>query len=238
MLRSEAIAIIKRGLGFRQTQDTAIIAALKEAQRTLELGHSLPTFLLQYDLPIEVTATQPLVDLPTGFLRFHEDYQMYYFNSTLQQRVFVPRKNYREAFDAYIGRYGGEAVAPDGTLGWGDGSITWGTDTGDQVYYPKVMVQRGKTQAMLIPTPSTDMTVYLTCYIADQVLDSELENLWLKNAPDALIGMAGMTVAGNLRDKDALAEFTRRANQAGRSLMNDIVEDELAGRPLIMGRDN
>jgi hypothetical protein len=220
MLRSEAIAIIKRGLGFRPTQDTAIIAALKEAQRTLELGHTLPNFLLAYDAAVAVTNGSPTITLPTGFIRFHDDYQLYYVNSS-GARVFLPRKNYTEAYQAYV------------ASGDENGQVTVTTYT-----YPQVLVQRGKSSAILIPTPAIGFTAYLTYYKAAALLDTDIENEWLANAPDVLIGMAGMTVAGNVRDKDALAEFTRRANMGGKSLMGDIVEDELAGRPLVMGRNN
>lgn len=220
MLRSEAIAIIKRGLGFRPGQDAAIIAALKEAQRTLELGHTLPNFLLAYDTAITVTANVGTITLPAGFIRFHDDYDLYYTNS-YGARVFLPRKNYTEAYQAYV------------ASGDENGQVISTTYT-----YPQVVVQRGKTSALLIPTPAVSFTAYLTYYKAAVVLDTDVENAWLANAPDVIIGMAGMTVAGNVRDKDALAEFTRRANMGGKSLMGDIIEDELAGRALVMGRNN
>ena len=59
-----------------------------------------------------------------------------------------------------------------------------------------------------------------------------------KIKPDVLIGMAGMRVAAILRDKGAYDQFAQRANLAGKSLMGDIIEDELAGRGLVMGRNN
>lgn len=219
MQRSEAIAIIKRGLGFRQTQDAAIIAALQEAQRDLELGHTLPNFLLAYDQPIAVTAGSGAITLPTGFLRMHDDYDMYYIN-TDGARVFIPRKQYTEAYQAYVasGEEDDTVAATDST-------------------YPQVWVQQGKTTGLVIPTPTVSFTAYLTAYKAAAVLNSEIENAWLANAPNVLVNMAGMIVAGNVRDAAALQEFTRRANQAGKSYMGDIIEDELAGRGLVMGRD-
>lgn len=221
MLRAEAIAIIKRGLGFRQTQDTAIIAALKEAQRELELGQTLPNFLLEFDTPVAVTAATNAITLPTGFIRLHDDYDLYYVNSD-NASVFLPRRNYTEAYQAYVAS--GEA----------DDSAVIGQPSS----YPQVVVLLNKTQAILIPTPTISFTAYLTYYKAAAKLDSDIENVWLANAPDVLIGMAGMIVAGNLRDKDALSEFTRRAGMGKKSLMGDIVEDELGGRGLVMGRNN
>lgn len=215
------MTIIKRGLGFRQTQDTAIVAALKEAQRELELGQTLPNFLLEFDAPVAVTADTNTIALPAGFIRLHDDYQLYYTNSD-NANVFIPRKNYTEAYQAYVasGREDDSAVI------------------GQPSSYPKVFVPLNKTEAILIPTPTVSFTAYLTYYKAAAVLDSDIENVWLAHAPDVLVGMAGMIVAGNLRDKDALSEFTRRAGMGKKSLMGDIVEDELGGRGLVMGRNN
>jgi|SRR5882757_7111071 len=221
MLRSEAITIIKRGLGFRNTQDTSIIAALKEAQRDLELGRTLPSWLVEFDTPIAVTANDNVIALPTGFIRFHDEYDLYYINSD-NANVFIPRRNYTEAYQAFVAS--GEP---------NDAAVIDQTSS-----FPSVVVQLNKAEAILIPTPTTSFTAYLTYYKAAAVLDSETENAWLLHAPNVLVGMAGMIVAGNVRDKDALSEFTRRASMGQKSLMGDIVEDELAGRGLIMGRNN
>lgn len=220
MLRSEAIAIIKRGLGFRQTQDQAIVAALLEAQRDLELGKTLPNFLLEFDAPITVVADNANISLPVGFIRMSDDYDMYY-NNEFGAPVTLPRQTYTDAQRAYVAS-GEPNTVP---LEWSDN-------------YPAVVVIRNKTTALLVPTPKVDFTAYLTYYKADQKLDSDIENKWLANAPDALIGRAGMTVAYNLRDKDALTRFTQQAKMGSAALLGDIIEDELAGRALIMGRNN
>lgn len=221
MTRSEAILSIKRGLGFRQTQDTAILAALKEAQRNLELGKTLPPWLVEFDTPIPITNGSNVVTLPTGFIRLHDEYDLYYVNSS-GANVFIPRKNYKEAYQAFVASGGAD-----------DSPVNSSTSP-----YPRAFVILNKVEGILIPTPTVSFTAYLTYYKAATVLDSDIENAWLLHAPDYLIGLAGMTVAGNLRDKDALAEFTRRAKLGGSGLMGDIIEDELAGRPLIMGRNN
>lgn len=214
MLRSEAITILKRGLGFRQTQDAAIIAALKTAQRDLELGKTLPNWLLAFDVPVAVTAGTAAIVMPTGFLRFHEDYELYYRTST-GVAVPIPRKAPQEAVDAY----------PEVTA----------VDSGS---YPKVLVLHSLTRAQLIPTPTVSFTAYLTYYKAADVLNSEIENAWLANAPNYLIGLAGMSVAGDLRDAGALQRFTTMAKLGGQGYMGEVVEQELAGRPLMMGRNN
>lgn len=222
MLRSEAIAIIKRGTGFRPTQDGTIIAALQAQQRMLEHGKTLPNWLLTFDAPITVTAGSNTIALPARFLRFHDDYEMYYTNAS-GARVFLPRKQYTEAYQAYVanGEADDSAIIPS-----------------PPNTYPKVVVLYSKTTGIVVPTPSVSFTAYATCYIGAAVLDSEIENAWLANAPDYLVGLAGVQVAGQLRDKDALAAFSTMAKQGIASYLGDVVEDELAGRPLLMGRNN
>lgn len=221
MIRSEAVAEIKRGLGFRQTQDTTIIAALQSAQRILETGRSLPDWLLVYDAAITVTADDPLFALPERFLRFHEDYELYYTNSDAA-RVFIPRRGYQEAYTSYVATGEEDASAVDTE-----------TDT-----YPSVFVQRSSTAGLFIPTPTTSFTAYLTYYRGAVLLDTDVENLWLEKIPDLIISLAGMKVAGTLRDKDALNKFSTDYKMAQGSYLGDIVEQELAGRPMIMGRNN
>lgn len=220
MNRSAAVTEIKRGVGFRPTQEPTILSALQEAQRILETGRTLPEWLIVYDADITVTADNPNFALPSDFLRLHEDYDLYYTN-TGNARVFLPRKDSREAYLAFISDGSEDAIA----------------DTSNSPY-PKVWVRRGKTAGYFYPTPTTSFTAKLTYYKKAQVLTSDIENEWLANAPDLIIGLAGIQVAGILRDKDAMAQFTTRYKMGLGSFIGDVVEDELAGRPLMMGRDN
>lgn len=214
MLRSEAMTILKRGLGFRQTQDAAIIAALRTAQRDLEAGKTLPNWLLEFDVEIPVTADTATITMPTGFLRFHDDYELYYLNDD-GVAITLPRRTPQEAVAAY----------PEGST----------TDTDG---YPRVMVLNSPTRATLVPTPTVSFTAKLTYYKAAEVLDTDIENAWLRNAANYIIGLAGMSVAGDVRDAGALQRFTAMARLGGQGYFAEIVEQELAGRPLIMGRNN
>jgi hypothetical protein len=213
MMRSEAIAIIKRGLGFRQTQDASIIAALQAAQRDLEAGKSLPNWLLAFDVAIPVTAGTAAITMPTGFLRMHDDYDLYYFDSNTNP-VTLPRKLPQEAAAAYPV----------------ENPVSGG--------YPKVFVLQTQTQGYLVPTPTVSFNAYLTYYKAEPVLSTEIENKWLAKAANYIVGLAGMSVAGDLRDGGAAQRFTAMAKLGGQGYMGEIIEQELAGRPLIMGRNN
>jgi len=213
MMRSEAITIIKRGLGYRQTQDASIVAALKQAQRDAELGQTLPNWLVAFNAPLNVIQPFGAVDAPPGFIRLHDEYPMFYFGPD-GDTVSIPRRNQTEAIAAY-----GQAPAVAGT-------------------YPQVMSVLNKTLFGLYPAPGVSFTAYLNYYKAEPVLDSDIENQWLKYAPNYIVGMAGVHVAGDLRDRAAAEKFNLMARIGQKALLGDIVEDELAGRPLIMGRNN
>lgn len=204
MFRDEAIRIIKRGMGFRQTQDAAIIAALKEAQRDLELGQTLPNWLLEFDVACIVEADTGLATTPPGFIRLHEDYPVWYERRSGEDWVALSRKRANETIRV--------------------------TD--------RYFVLLNKNTIEFIPHETTDSLAYVTYYKAAELLDSNIENTWLRNAPNYLVGLAGAKVAGDVRDKGAAEKFGIMAKIGQRGLIGDIVEDELAGRPLIMGRNN
>lgn len=211
MVRSEAIAIIKRGLGFRQTQDESIIAALQSAQRTLEKGKTLPLWLLGGAI-VPVTPGVESIVLPLRFLRLSRNHAVYYRDSS-GARVLLAVKNYNEAYDAY-----------------GGGQNTSG--------YPKVIVILTKVLASLLPVPQYQIDIVFNYYLGAEILDAEKSNRWLENAPDYIIGEAGMQVAMQLRDKDALSGFTAMRDRGRAAQLGDIIEDELTERGLVMGRDN
>lgn len=213
MMRSEAIGIIKRGLGFRQTQDAAIVAALKQVQRDLEHGKTLPDWLLTYGAVCSVLTPGYIVTLPTTFLRFHEEYPPYYVDAD-GTAVNIPRKNSMEARDAY-------PASPDDVAG-----------------YPKVFVLLGDGRIQLYPKSTVGLSIYVTYYRSEPTLDSEIENAWLAKAANYLVGLAGVQIAGDLRDKGAMEKFSLMAKMGNSAYLGDIVETELAGRPLVMGRNN
>jgi len=214
MMRSEAITIIKRGLGFRQTQDAAIIAALQQAQRDAELGQTLPDWLVVFNQSQPMISPLSTYTLPERFIRFHEQYPVrYMLASDPGTPILFPKWNYLEAVNAYGAR---------------------GLDLGP----PQVCIQMNKTQLLLIPSPDESGTLSITGYVGEPVLDSDIENKWLKYAPNYIVGMAGVHVAGDLRDRGAAEKFNSMAKIGHKALLGDIVEDELAGRPLIMGRNN
>ena len=91
--------------------------------------------------------------------------------------------------------------------------------------YAQVFVQRNPTTIELVPPFTADATLYLTYYKAAAVLDAEIENAWLANAANYLIGLAGVQVAGDVRDAGAQQKFSLMAKM-GKCLLSWLVVDE------------
>lgn len=210
---SEALTEIKRGLGYRTTLDSSIVGAINSAQRALEMGVSLPDFLLEFDAPITVTADDETITLPEGFLRMHDEYDMYYIDSDLG-RVYLPRRGEQEARVAYA-----NPTTPT---------------------YPLTWVRRSNTAGILVPAPSESGTYYLTYYKAEPVLSvgGTTENKWLDNLPDIVIGTAGLQVTTGIGYKEGIDYFKQYLARGEKSRMGGIVDAELQGRGIVMGRNN
>lgn len=219
MTKDEVITEIQRGLGFRSNLATTIAAQLDATQRQLEMGKTLPWFLITYDALLPYTANADgTIDLPTDFLRMHDEHDFYYVEEdTNTVRVVTPRKNYTEARTTY-----------------GD------TEDASEATRPTVIVLRGRTDALLYPVPTEDFDLYLTYYHSEPLpstLAGGETNEWLTIVPELIIGEAGLRSAALARDKDAMTIFSGRRDAGQRALMGEIVEQEIAGRPLLMARN-
>lgn len=208
---TNALRDMRRGLGYKTALDTSLIDALNSVKRTLETGVSLPDFLLVYDAPITVTAASEAIVLPTGFLRTSDKFDMYYV-TTEGGKVKIPLKTEAEGRAAY-------------------GDLT-------DLQYAKVWALRGKTAGVVIPVPTLSYTYYLTYYkAADDFSLGNETNLWLSNLPDILIGTAGLEVCNAIGYKDGESYFLRRLQRGEKARMGGIVDAELQGRALVMGRN-
>lgn len=204
MLRSEAVTRIQRGLGFRGDLDAEIVSALQEAQRLLEKGRTLPKFLLQEDQTLTATSGSGEISLPDRFLREFVQEPLRYENTSVSPNTvsFLEKKSLEEARRLYIG-------ADPGT--------------------PKVYVIRKSTIA-IYPARDTEYSLTWSYFQGAVVLSSDVENAWLAEItgnPEALIGRAGMILAEDVKDPDALTKFTRMYNIAwGGGLAEDIMDEE------------
>lgn len=209
MLRDLAVTRIQDGLGFATRQTDKIILRLQEAQRELELGKTLPRFLLQEDATftfVEGTQTSPL---PTGFLRIDDQLSPFYLTSSTAVPTSIRVVRYQQdAYEAYK-----------------DLSIS---DS------PKIMVIR-KGVVDFVNYADRDYTIFWNYYKAAESLATNIENAWLANGPEWLIGEAGYRMAKDLRDKDAITIFDDMRKMGRAAVFGEVVASEESSGPLIMG---
>jgi hypothetical protein len=213
LTRDQAVARLKQGLGFRTDLDDPCANALKEAQRELEMGKTLPWFLLEYDQTLALASDANSVTLPTGYLRPADFLPTYYLNSESDAVEIERKATFRAAWDAY---HDAEAGAP------------------------QVFVLR-KSDIYFFPVADAAYSVKHSYYKRGTTLSSGSEtNPWLddKYMPEWLIGEAGLRLANDLRDAFAADKiFGPMAAKARLAVFNETSAREEAAVRLAFGKD-
>lgn len=215
MDRDTAVQRINDGLGFRPAGNPLtdkIILRLQEAQRDLEKGKTLPQFLLQEDQPLALAAAAHTVAKPTGFLRESDIGRIHYTPTNSTSPIFLERKYFDDATLANTRI----PVEPRG---------------------PKIYVIR-RTVIDFITVADRAYTLTWDYYKAADLLTTNIENSWLLNAPEWLIGEAGLRLARDLRDKTAIELFTDILTRGRAATFGEDLAAETASGPLIMGANN
>jgi len=212
MTLDEAVARIQRGLSFRTDKRDEIVQSLEEARIDLEMGKTLPWFLLVEDAPLPLLAGTDVIALPTGFIRQARFERLRYTSSDSDAPLFIPWKTLDEASLAYSGR------DPSG---------------------PKVAVLRANS-IKIFPVADLDYSLLWSYYAHSTSLDGEDadDNAWLANCPDALIGLAGERIADDLEDEIAVAKFQKISARGKAQYLFEEVERDQAGGPYQMGSNN
>lgn len=207
MLRDTAVARIQAGLGFTTTLSDTIVLRMQEEQRDLERGKTLPRFLLRQDQPLSLVNGTTDVNLPTDFLR-RSEFALRYTPTGETKSKIIPWKRFDEAY---------EAIQEDSDAAG-----------------PKVAILRESTIRFL---PEADVTYAITWtyYRVDALLTSNVENLWLANAPELIIGGAGLRIAKDKRDPNAMALFGDMYKQARATWFGETVEEMMDDTPLRLG---
>lgn len=200
MTRDEAVAEMQEILGFRDDLTSTCERALRRAQRIIERGKTLPLFMQAPGGNFVTVAGAQTVVLPTGFLREVDGHPTYNIGSdgTVHQLV---KRNVGDAYAAY------EFDQMPLTV------------TGRPEVYALA-----KTNIRLYPTPDAAYTFIFPHYRAADILNSNIENTWLANVPEYLIGKAGTYVAQTARLPGPL-ELFRQMEAEGRDAM---LRDEIA----------
>lgn len=219
MNRDAAVARIKDGLAFRTGTaiDDKIVARLQEAQRDLERGKTIPKFLLVEDSVVLLLKGAHSAVLPADFLRDDDKNPLHYYPSGNLKPFFLRRRP--TYMDAVVGNVK-DLNPPTG---------------------PKVYVLRGSVIDFITPSNAA-YTLYWNYYKRGVLLSAgNVENEWLeetKGAPEWLMGEAGVRIAANLRDKDALEDFTNMRERGRSACFGDLLALEDSGGPIAMGENN
>lgn len=226
MNRDAAVAQIQQGLGWRSDKATQIVAALQFAQTEREKpGMTLPWFLVAEDQSLSVLTGITAVTLPTGFIKERESKQgnLRYRASSTTRTWWLEKMDEQVANRTFFGS-------------WSDqDDEDRSADTALSPGLPRAYVLR-KATIKIYPTPDANYTLTWDFYkAADMLALGSTENSWLMYAPWVLIGDAGMKMAADLRDKDALATFQAIVQKAQSTLIADVIEREQAGRSFSMG---
>lgn len=178
MLRDKAISIIARRLGNRTDLDADILDEMQLVQESLEHGDKLPFFLLSEMASTSTTADEERVVLPGDFLKEYEEGALWYYDaSAAEQWTPLTRAAMEELKGAELG-------------------------TGEPQYYALA-----DNYIRLAPIPDAVYSLKMLYYAEDTVLDTDIENNWLKYAPEWIIAETGARVATYIQNDKLVQRF-------------------------------
>lgn len=177
MTRDEAVSLIQRRLGNRTDLADDIITEMQNQQNLLEMMPELPWFLLKVTSTLQADASN------YDQIDLPSDFILEYEEDDLEWNndgTWVPID--KDDWDAM--------------------------KRADLSLYdaPSFYASIGE-QFWLRPAPESQLTFRLRYYAKAAVLSTDIENVWLANAPEVLIGQTGVIMASYLRDKEAKALF-------------------------------
>lgn len=206
MDRDTARQRIQDGLGFSTTLADKIVLRMQEEQRDLERAKTLPPFLVVEDATLNLLATTNTVALPDDFLR-RTNVMMRFTPAGTTKPQTVPWRNFDQAQETF-----------------GDVDVSG----------PKAAVLRTST-ILFFPAADVDYTLTWDYYAKDELLTTNVENLWLANAPELIIGGAGLRIAKDRRDAGAMQLFGDMYKQARSTWFGETVVQEQDDGPYCLG---
>lgn len=203
LTKAEAIARVQQGLGFRSDKSDEIELELRLAQSELEKGQTLPWWLLSDTTTLSGSADTETVALPTGFLRFDEEVDLYYTAPSISPRTVLIGSpvDYSQLKLLRVDESTGEVLT---------GASRW--------------VAIWKNSLIVSPIPTESFTLTGSWYVADEDigdLQPAETNLWLTYAPLVVVGMAGMSIAADLEYGAAAEKFNAMYSMANARLIAD-----------------
>lgn len=185
MLRDTAISIIARRLGKRTDLDDQILDEMQLVQEVMEHADMLPFFLLTELATASTEVGEERVKIPTDFLKEYEAGALWYYDSTDDQ-IWFPLK--RREIEELKGAF---------------------TDDGPPQYYALA-----GEYYRIAPVPDDVYTLKMLYYGQDALLTSNIENQWLKYAPELMIAETGLRVAAYIQNDKLVAIFQQNQQMA------------------------
>ena len=208
MTPNEARDALWRDLGFRNDKESVLFAELNAAQKRLESDPKieLPWFLQSLYSSWNTSDGVQELALPSGFLMLEDDIPPQYYDTS-------------------------EAIWID--IGVSDVGFLRANYPGEGA--PKAIALVG-TQVLVFPIPDGAYNIRSYLYRrGDTIVKDGPETPWLAEAPDLLIGEAGVIMAGDLRDQGAIVLTNNRRKEGMLRLMQRINQRALVGQRLQMG---
>lgn len=218
MDRDTAVTLIQQKTGFRSGQADIIVERLQASQDILSFGGvmteanystEVPWFLRKVDQPLTLSAGATVITLPDDFIKEVEDTGPWYpdTSSTGEPPIYLDKASPGASKRTFTG-----------------------STAGPQIYELRV------TDMLVYPASEDALTLYWDYFGKDDLLDSNIENLWLKWVPSLLIGHAGQGFATDMRDAEAVKEFTRMKLEGQKQLLTQNVQREMTNRRTSIGR--
>jgi hypothetical protein len=236
MDRDSAISRIANKVGFRTDINPLITTALQDVQDELERSIDLPWFLTNENTPFVINPANPPVatpqeyPLPTGFIRETDvhDGNLRFQQTAPGPTLFLEKMDLMPAENYFFGRR---------VSRWNENvEIVVQEDTQFTPGTPMVYVLRENT-VRIYPGPDKQYTLTWDFFAHDTALNGgNVTNQWLTFAPWLLISKAGLLVATDLKDTEAVQYFSGIEQSAMRSYAAVKYEREVAGRRFAMGR--
>lgn len=206
MTRDEAVAWVQFQLGKRTDLVTECRNALNAAQEELERQDFLPWFLRTEYATKASAPNEERVKVPSDFIREWEEGGLYRVEDDGTMTSIE-----KDTLSILRAQFKGTTAGPP----------TWYAL--DNEYF------------RLFPTPDAAYTLKMIYYAHDDVLTTNVENRWLKNAPWMVIAGAIMILAPGLRDKDAMASAMKKAVEAKSDVVRAGETRDIENRRLQMG---
>ncbi len=188
MLRDDAVRLIAQQLGNRRDLDSTIITTMQLVQETEleENGVLTPWFLLTEGASATIAALQTRVALPSDFIIEDEAWALG-VEQTDGTVKWLKKDNYDDLYQTYK------------------------DTTGEPQYYS---LNGGYFYLFPVRADSA-MTVKMRYYAkAENITSANIENAWLKHAPDAVIAYTGFYIADRILQNSELASKFAAAKQA------------------------